>query len=217
MEDDKKLDITMFSGLPRIGCDESGKGDYFGGIVMAGVYLNEELEKQIEKFGVKDSKKISDKKIYEIALKLRRAVPHSIVAIYPEKYNELYSKMKNINSILSWGHSTVIKNILKKQACEIVIIDKFSVMDRFTGNFDNLEVIPEIFEFENGEKDTAVAAASILARHSFLEMIKRLSEEAGTELPLGSSHIIEKAREIVKEKGFDILSKIAKLHFKTTK
>ncbi|HDS09134.1 MAG TPA: hypothetical protein ENN73_02805 [Firmicutes bacterium] len=125
--------------------------------------------------------------------------------------------MNNINSILSWGHSTVIKNILKKRKCEIILIDKFSVKDRFTGNFDNLETVPSVFEFENGEQDAAVASASILARYTFLEMMKKLSEQIRFELPLGSSHIKEAAREIVHKNGFEILSKIAKLHFKTTK
>ncbi len=213
----KNLNITMFSTMPRIGCDESGKGDYFGGIVVAGVYLNEDLEAKISKFGIKDSKKLSDKRIFTIADSLKKAVPYSIVRIYPEKYNELYNKMQNLNKILAWAHCTVIKNLYIKNNCELAIIDKFTVKEHITNNLTKLEKPIEVFEFTNAESDMAVASASIIARQAFIQMIKKLNTEFKLELPLGSSHIKEKARDIVKKHGFEILRKIAKFHFKTTK
>ena len=94
---EEKKDVGVPGASGRIGTDESGKGDYFGGLVIAGVYLNEDLEKKISKFGIKDSKKLSDKRIFIIADSLKQAVPYSIVRIYPEKYNELYDKMQNLN------------------------------------------------------------------------------------------------------------------------
>ena len=215
---EKELDIKMFATMPRIGCDESGKGDYFGGLVVAGVYLDEDLEKKLTKLNIRDSKKISDKRIQVLANTLKKTIPYSIVRIYPEKYNQLYESMNNINKILAWCHATAIKNVTEKRACELAIVDKFTVKEHITNNLKKYDKYIEVFEFNKAESDLAVAAASIIARQAFLQMIEKLKKDYQIkELPLGATHVKEKAREIVKEKGFDILKKISKFHFKITK
>src|SRR5437762_4282147 len=58
--------------LPRLGVDESGKGDFFGPLCIAGVYLNESVVKAWEDKGIRDSKNISsDRKIAELARMIR--------------------------------------------------------------------------------------------------------------------------------------------------
>ena len=43
---------------PRIGVDESGKGDFFGPLVIAGAFLNEAAAHNMMEIGVRDSKMI---------------------------------------------------------------------------------------------------------------------------------------------------------------
>ena len=101
--------------LPRIGVDESGKGDFFGPLCIAGVYVNESVIKAWADAGVRDSKNISsDKKISELAEKIRKT-PGCVTTVVPvgnEAYNRLYAKMRSVNAMLAWGHARVIENLL---------------------------------------------------------------------------------------------------------
>ena len=40
--------------IPRVGVDESGKGDFFGPLCIAGVYVNETIVKDFESAGIMD-------------------------------------------------------------------------------------------------------------------------------------------------------------------
>ena len=111
---------------PHIGIDESGKGDFFGPLVIAGAYLDEKGAKTLSKAGVTDSKKLDDKKILELENLIKEVSTFDIIAISPVKYNELYTKFKNLNKLLAWGHSTVLENLLAKKPCDIAISDKFA-------------------------------------------------------------------------------------------
>lgn len=202
---------------PWIGTDESGKGDYFGGLSVAAVYVDDSTLQKLKSLGVKDSKRTSDAVIRELARNIKENCINSIVYIGPEKYNELYAKIRNLNRLLAWGHARAIENILEKVDCKNVKTDQFGDK-RFVLNAlmkKGKQIILE--QRPKAEDDIAVAAASILARDEFLMRIEQLGEKIGIELPKGASSLVEeKARLIVKEKGKDILAKIAKLHFKTT-
>ena len=100
---------------PRIGVDESGKGDFFGPLVIAGVYINDSIARALDKMGVKDSKAItSDNKISKLAEGIRNisGCVHSVVPIGNASYNRLHQQMRNVNKILAWGHARVIENLL---------------------------------------------------------------------------------------------------------
>ena len=109
----------------HIGTDESGKGDYFGPLVVAGVFLPDEQQNVLTELGVKDSKRHSDNRVRELADILKKGYKHSLVVIGPEKYNELYLKLRNLNKILAWAHSRAIENILEEVPCSLVITDQF--------------------------------------------------------------------------------------------
>jgi ribonuclease HIII len=109
----------------HIGTDESGKGDYFGPLVIAGVFVPDGQDAVLRELGVKDSKKISDGRVRELAEVIKKGYKHSIVSIGPERYNELYDKLRNLNLLLAWGHSRVIENILEKVNCSLAITDQF--------------------------------------------------------------------------------------------
>jgi len=202
---------------PHIGTDESGKGDYFGGLTVAGVYIDDEILTKLAKFNIRDSKKIKDSVVSELADSIKASCPHSIVTIGPKKYNELYDKLKNLNRILAWAHARAIENLLDQVDCKCAITDQFGD-ERFVGHaLMKKGRTLKLEQRPKAEEDVAVAAASILARAEFLRQLNKLSESVGVNLPKGASQEVENVgRTLVKEHGKDILRKVAKLHFKTT-
>lgn len=201
----------------HIGTDESGKGDYFGPLVVAGIFILDEQQDVLKELGVRDSKKISDNRIRQIADLVRKGYKHSIVAIGPEKYNQLYEKLRNLNRLLAWAHARAIENILEEVPCGKAITDQFGdrlfVENALMKRGRNIQLV----QMPKAEEDLAVAAASILARAEFLRRMHFLSQDIGIELPKGSSPLAEEAGlKLVKRFGADVLDKVAKKHFKLT-
>ncbi len=201
---------------PHIGIDESGKGDFFGPLVIAGVLLDENGAESLQKAGICDSKKMNDKKILELQDLIKEVSTFDIIAISPLKYNELYNKFKNLNRLLAWGHSTVLENILSKKPCETAISDKFAdesvIKSALKERGKNINLIQQT----KAESDTAVAAASVLARGEFVKRISKLASEYEINLPKGASNLVlEQGRKFMEKYGKEEFKSIAKLHFKT--
>ena len=206
------------SSIERIGIDESGKGDYFGPLVIAAVFVDETTQNELALMAVRDSKKISDGRILELAPDIRTICPHSVIAIGPQKYNQLYAKIKNLNRLLAWGHAKALETLLERVPCSRAISDQFGDERLILNALQDKGRKIVLAQLTKAEADLAVAAASILARAEFLLRLKRLSDEIGTTLPKGASPAVELAgRMIVKKHGEQRLSTVAKLHFKTTK
>ncbi len=206
---------------PHLGIDESGKGDFFGPLVIAGVYVEGDLPRRLLDLGVKDSKLItSDKKALDLADEIKDLVTAyrcEIVVIMPEKYNDLYVKFNNLNRLLAWGHATVIENLLMRwPKCPRALSDKFaheSLIQRALKERGKQIVLDQRTK---AESDIAVAAASILARAAFLDRLGYLGERVGVSLPKGASAQVKAAaRAIVKKSGADVLKSVCKFHFKT--
>lgn len=201
----------------RIGTDESGKGDYFGPLVVAAFFLPEGQEEVLRELGVRDSKTTSDNRARELAEVLRRGYVHSVVAVGPERYNELYDRLRNLNKILAWAHARVIENILLEKNVKLAVTDQFGdkafVLNALMKKGRTIELIQK----PKAEEDPAVAAASLLARAEFLKRLHFLSRDAGFELPKGSSPPAEAAAvALVKQQGPEALNRVAKVHFKMT-
>jgi ribonuclease HIII len=201
----------------RIGTDESGKGDYFGPLVVAGVFLPEEQDDVLRELGVKDSKRTTDNRVRELAVLIKKGYKHSVVCIGPERYNDLYAKLRNLNRLLAWGHARVIENILEETRAGRAITDQFGderyILNALLKKGRTIELVQKV----RAEEDMAVAAASILARAEFLSRLHFLGKDIGLELPKGSSPAAEEAgRELVKRLGPEALNKVAKVHFKVT-
>lgn len=202
----------------RIGIDESGKGDYFGPLVIAAVFVNATTERELALIQVRDSKQISDGRILELASDIRAICPHSIVPIGPERYNQLYAKIKNLNSLLAWGHARALENLLEKVECGLAIADQFGDERYIQKALLEKGKRVRLVQRPKAETDRAVAAASILARAEFLTRLARLSRLVGTTLPKGASAAVELAgRMILRKHGKERLETVAKMHFKTTK
>ena len=204
--------------LDRIGIDESGKGDYFGPLVIAAVFVTPLAQQDLTLMQVRDSKKISDGRVLEMAPDIRLLCPHSIVAIGPQRYNELYAKINNLNRLLAWGHARALENLLQQVDCDLAIADQFGDERLILNALQEKGKQIRLVQRTKAESDVAVAAASILARAEFLQRLQKLSREVNTSLPKGASPAVELAGKMfVKKHGRDHLNRIAKLHFKTTK
>lgn len=203
---------------PVIGVDESGKGDFFGPLVIAGVLVSEKQLPELTSWGVRDSKTIADGKILTLSEKIKKLCRHSLVVINPEKYNQLYGRIRNLNKLLGWGHARAIENILKEEKAEAAISDKFGSDHFIKGSLQEEGKKIELIQMVRGEAHPAVAAASVLARAEFLRRMEALSRQYGQVLPRGASTAVDDVgRSMVKNKGSEILEKVAKLHFKNYK
>jgi ribonuclease HIII len=205
---------------PHFGVDESGKGDFFGPLVIAGAYVDRGIARKLLDAGVVDSKRIgSDARIRALADMIRETSLGLVetVLIGPAKYNELYEKFGNLNKLLGWGHARVIENLLaKKPDCPRALSDQFAdarVVEQSLlrhGRKINIEQRPR------AESDIAVAAASIIAREAFINWLERKGKEMGLRLERGvSAGVKETARKLVEMNGPAALRAVAKVHFRT--
>nr|MBN2277716.1 ribonuclease HIII [candidate division Zixibacteria bacterium] len=198
-----------------LGIDESGKGDFFGPLVIAGVLADHIAAERMLDYGVRDSKRLTDSRVLEISRWLSDNFIHSVVIIGPEKYNQLYARIKNLNKLLAWGHSRVIENIASSNDIDLAISDKFGRDDFIEGALMKEGRKIRLLQEVRGEAITQVAAASIMARAAFVTQMKKLSGLFQVELPKGAGPLVDQAAaEIVARSGQDILAKIAKIHFK---
>ncbi len=211
--------------LPRLGVDESGKGDFFGPLCVAGAYVNESVVKAWQDAGIRDSKNISsDRKIAELA-ELIRETPGCVTAVVPvgnEAYNRLYSRMGSVNTLLAWGHARVIENLMALRhrmnpAPVRAISDQFAHRKETVAKaLMSLGREIELVQRHRAEDDLAVAAASILARNEFVTRLARLEKEFGLALPKGASAAVDAAaRDFIAKHGAPALAKVAKMHFRT--
>jgi ribonuclease HIII len=217
---DIPLDLSTknFTHRPRIGLDESGKGDYFGPLVIGAVFVDEQTEDRLITLGVRDSKLLSDNRILTMAEEIKSLCPNLVVPIEPKRYNELYAKVQNLNRLLAWGHAWTLENMLEKVPCDLAVVDKFGDESYLYKVLREKGRQITLVQQTHAEVDIAVAAASIVARARFVQQMEQLSKKVGTTLPKGASDpsSIVIGCELVAEHGKDILNETAKLHFKTT-
>jgi ribonuclease HIII len=212
------LNPEMFE--PHFGIDESGKGDFFGPLVIAGVYVDKGIARQLINIGVMDSKRIgSDNRIRALAEEIRRTpgLIYNVVLIGPQKYNSLYEKFANLNDLLAWGHARVIENLLEaKPDCKRSLSDKFANENVIKRALLKQGRLIQIDQRTKAESDIAVAAASILAREKFVQWLDRANKQFGIVFPKGVSAAVKTAAQtLVAKHGFDALQSAAKTHFRT--
>lgn len=211
---------------PRIGVDESGKGDFFGPLCIAGVYVNESVVKAWKTAGVRDSKAISsDKKIGELTELIQKTEGciWTVIPIGNESYNRLMVKFKSVNRLLAWGHARAIENLMVKRdlmnpppvraISDQFASDKATVAKALMALGREIELVQR----HRAEEDLAVAAASILARNEFVTRLQRLGKEYGTKFPKGAGKEVDViAKQFFEKHGAVELGKVAKMHFRTS-
>jgi len=215
---------------PHAGSDESGKGDYFGPLVVCCAYTDESLSAKMQEMGVKDCKQMSDKSVLATGASLRRLLGptgYAVVKLGPAAYNRLYAKIKNINRMLAWAHGTAIEELLeKRQSCPRVVVDQFAPTEAtILRALKTRGKAVKVEQHHKAESDIAVAAASVIAREIFLRDIMKMGEEVfgppsedRQNVPAGSSdpRVRELAEDMVRKEGPVWLMNHCKAHFQTT-
>ena len=201
-----------------IGTDESGKGDYFGPLVVAAVHIDSKSLAYLSDLGIRDCKKVADNKVKKLAVDIKNNCIFDVVVIGNAKYNELYKKFNNLNIMLGWAHARAIENVLNKTDCEYVLADKFAdhkvILNSLMAKGKTIKLEQRV----RAEDDMAVAAASILARAEFLNRLAKMSKDLQMTFGKGASaQVLEQAKQFVAKNGSAALGDVAKLHFKTTK
>lgn len=210
---------------PRIGVDESGKGDFFGPLCVAGVYVNETVLSSWKDSGIRDSKNISsDRRIAELADVIRKT-PGCVTTVVPignEAYNRLYKTMGSVNRILAWGHARVIENLMG-QLHRMTPPPVRAISDQFAATKSTVQNALmklgrsiDLVQRHKAEEDLAVAAASILARNEFVTRLTALSKKYDMIFPKGASAAVDAAaKEFIVKQGVDNMAQVAKMHFRT--
>ncbi len=222
---------------PHTGSDESGKGDYFGPLVVAGVRIDsDEQAHALAKLGVEDSKQATDAHMAHMVEEITNIVGSNGVAIWrrmPEQYNTAIAKAKangmTLNHVLASGHAQVIAELVGHNTdCQLAIIDQFAknhavvntAVEHELGNHPGVVSKHPLGVHQEPRAESAfvsVAAASMVARNSFLTAMDELSDIAGTRLPKGAGPpVLRAARQLVRNHDPDILKQLAKWHFATT-
>ncbi len=206
---------------PHMGVDESGKGDFFGPLVVACAYVDHTLLPRMKELNVRDSKRIqSDDVALAMARDLRKllGVRYSIVLIGPARYNQLYARMRSVNTLLAWGHARAIENLLEKlPSCPRVISDQFGNKKQVERALMQRGRKIELVQRPHAESDPAVAAASVLARAAFLTALKKMEQQFAVPFPKGAADAVkEAAGRLIQAHGPETLLQTAKCHFRTT-
>ena len=201
-------------GGPLVGSDETGKGDYFGPLVVVALRLEPEQRDEVARAGVMDSKKLTDERALQLGPALQGRYPCAIEVLEPEAYNAEYARVGNLNELLADLHARAIRRIVKPGMA--VLVDRFASESLLRTRLADLDL--RLRQEPRAERELAVAAASIVARQVFLEGLAALSDEAAVDLHKGAGPPVDRAaRRYVEIHGRDALGRVAKLHFKNTK
>ena len=217
-----------------IGTDEAGKGDYFGPLVVAAVYVDADCQETLVDLGIADGKTLSNRRVRDLAELMRTRYEQHIVVVerMPNAYNSLYNEFRrrgqNLNHFLASLHAEAIHTLATRIGVRHALVDKFSKDDLITQQLHHQRKSGprsisssapfgmEIIQVPKAERDIAVAAASIIARDAFLSGMETLSEEYGICLPRGSYQVVEAGKAFITLHGSEALGDVAKLHFRLT-
>lgn len=211
--------------LSIIGSDEVGTGDYFGPMTVCAAYVSSDKIQLLKELGVKDSKDLNDSQISRIAEQIIPIIPHSLLLIRNEKYNELEQSGMNQGKMKALLHNQAISKVLSRieheNQIDGILIDQFCLPEIFFRYLTGKQIpwkSKNIFFSTKAEGiHIAVAAASIIARYAFVKEFEKLSQIAGFVLPKGAGlGVDEKAAEFIRKYGESALHKVAKLHFANT-
>lgn len=209
--------------VAEIGMDESGKGDWFGPLVVAAVYLEPEQHAALRKAGVRDSKLLLPEELARTAGAIEALVParsRELLVLDPERYNTRYASLGNINLLLAELYAETAASLAARTGTQAIVCDQFAQRAERLDTAFRRAGLPRPRQLHHAEASSlAVAAASVLATARFQAELARLGELAGlgAPLPRGASAISllrRAARTILAREGRAGLGRYAKLNFK---
>lgn len=204
-----------------IGSDEVGTGDYFGPIVVTASFVKNEDIPYLEELGIKDSKKLTDEKILDIAPKVAKKISYKSLILSNQEYNEKHGSNNNMNKIKAIMHNKVLYQMVQetKEKYDYIIVDEFARENRY---YDYIKDMKEIqrgitFMTKAEDKNLAVACSSVISRYIFLKEFDKLSDSLHIPLSKGAGANVDViGEEIVDKYGQDKLKEVAKLNFANT-
>ncbi|RMH79312.1 MAG: ribonuclease HIII [Acidobacteria bacterium] len=182
----KEKILSLLSSLDRtqIGCDESGKGDVFGPLVVCCAIVKPEYYKKVLSLNPKDSKNLRDDHLKMLYKALKEFVEHNCLILEPQELNKLHEEFKNLNRILDYAYGQLLGSLFQSYPEAQFFVDAYSKKNPFGD-----KVVYET----RAEERLAVAVASILARGKFLAWL------SSHGLPKGSSReVINMAKELLR-------------------
>ncbi|QEA58766.1 ribonuclease HIII [Leuconostoc koreense] len=222
----EKIDKVLpdnFANWSVLGSDEVGAGAYFGPLTTAAVYVSQENLAWVKALGIADSKTLTDDNMKKIVPQIIAKLPHHVVNLMPEKYNQL-QPLHNVNQMKAISHNFALGKVLDKISPitpQAILIDQFaqqSTYFKYLKNAKQQRIIHEnVYFTTKGEQyHLSVAAASILARVVELDAISKLGAEVGIKLPIGAGREVDRVAATLLRRNID-LRHYAKLHFANTK
>lgn len=215
-EPEKKTEAIF----PQAGSDEVGTGDYFGPVVVAACIVDQEAAEKLMALQITDSKKMKDAFILQVEKMIKKLCPHSILIVNNAKYNAM-SLRYNMVAMKCILHNQAYWNLVQKgnPLPSLSVVDQFVQEKSYYHYLEGQDNVVKDLHFETKaeSKYLAVAAASVLARATFLKYMDKMSEKYDFLFPKGAGAKVDQSGvQFVERYGWDPLSDVAKLHFKNT-
>ena len=218
--DDGHQEALRAEGEPDVdyaGSDEAGKGDSFGGITVAAVFVPQMKIAELREAGVCDSKQLSDKRVRILAPWIRDNYQTSEQVLSAADYNRAHAAHgSNVNKLLTHLHSKVLGELVNISRPGLLVVDRFGANLPVSAAMKDCGV--PVKEVPRAEECVAVAAASVLARESFIVSLASHCLDSGIDLPLGSGAPVKRVlREVKSIHSAEAWPRFCKMHFKNVR
>ncbi len=174
-----------------LGIDDAGRGPVIGPMVLAGCLIDDKVEKELKKLGVKDSKQLTQKRREFLSEKIKNlSETFEIVLAHPEEIDGKNHAGINLNAVEAIKIAEIINRINKGYTKIKVIVDCPSVsIEKWTDflktKIDNLSNLEIHCEHKADVNHVSVSAASILAKCIRETEMGKLKEKYGNEIGSG--------------------------------
>ena len=174
-----------------LGIDDAGRGPLIGPMVLAGCLIDDKIEGNLKKLGVKDSKQLTQKRREFLSEKIKEsAETFEIILAFPEEIDRTNHEGINLNSLEAMKMAEVINKINHGFGKIKVIVDCPSVniekwKDYLKTKIENLSNLEIICEHKADVNHVSVSAASILAKCTREIEMQKLKEKYGNEIGSG--------------------------------
>lgn len=196
-----------------LGIDDAGRGPVIGPMILAGCLVDDKVEKEFKKLGVKDSKQLTQKRReYFSEIIKQKSETFEIVIVHPSEIDGKNHDNINLNDLEAIKTAEIINKINKGLVKIKVVVDCPSPnitkwKDFLKTKIDNLSNLEVVCEHKADVNHVSVSAASILAKTTREIEMSKLKERYGNEIGSGYSsdpltcRFLEKHAQKYKEDG----------------
>lgn len=170
-----------------IGIDDAGRGPVLGPMILAGILIEKDEERDISNIGAKDSKMLTPKKRNEIKEKLISKYIHHIEITKPKEIDE----SDNLNYLEAIKTAMIINKLTENlnEKVEVIVDCPSTNIISWTCDVQKLLKKPEIIALSCEHKadfnHPVVSAASIIAKEKREEEVYRIKRELNIDFGSG--------------------------------